>query len=378
MPLPEGAITINYLATSITGLTDSGSKTYKFDSTSPQINGTLNGIAGANDWYISLVDVNASTSDPGAGSGMAAFEYNLNSTGWENYTGPLNLSDGVHNLGLRASDLAGNSVETNQTIQVDTITPVLNLSVTGDSGLNGWYTSNIQINTTASDTGSGVSSLEYDLDNAGWTPYSGTFELTDGSHSLSLRVTDVAENITEGTQNFSVDTLAPTIDSLVTGTEGTNGWYISDVQVNASADDSGSGLSELEVGTDGGAYSIFSDPLVFSDGQHSYQFRATDNAGNLTESALQQVRVDTILPVIDLPKSWELGQTTTFKIQDDGSGLGSVRVVVEDEDERFPKVAWEKKLKSNKFKGEIDWNGRFKDGQLAPQGGEYYAWVKSE
>jgi len=283
VPLPEGKVTVNYIATSITELTDSGSKTYKFDATSPQINGTFNGITGTNTWYISPVDVNASASDPGSGSDMASFEYNLNGVGWENYTGPLSLSDGVHNLSLRASDRAGNSVETNQTVQVDTVTPALNLSVTGASGSNGWYTSNIQIDTTTSDAGSGVSSLEYELDSAGWTPYSGTLELTDGSHNLNLRVTDMAGNVTEGTQNFSVDTFVPTINSSVVGTEGANGWYISAVQVNASADDSGSGLSLLEVGVNDGAYNVYSEPITFGDGLHSYQFRATDSAGNLTE-----------------------------------------------------------------------------------------------
>ena len=123
-----------------------------------------------------------------------------------------------------------------------------------------------------------------------------------------------------------------------------------------------------------GAYSLLR--FLFNNGEHSYQFRAIDQAGNTTETPLQGVSVDTIPPVIDLPASWLLGQTILFKLQDDGSGLAGLRVVIEDEDERYPKVAWRSGLSGNKYKSEIAWNGYFKDGTLAPPGGEYYAWLK--
>ncbi|MGB7876762.1 MAG: Ig-like domain repeat protein, partial [Anaerolineales bacterium] len=376
IPLPQGSGTVNYIATSATGLTALDLSSYKFDNVQLQLDGWLNGTAGSNGWFISSVDVNASVSDPQPASGMAAFEYNLNSAGWESYKGPLNLSDGVHSLKLRASDIAGNTVETNQTIQIDTLTPTLDISVAGTAGTNGWYGSNLQINAAASDSGSGVSAFEYDLNGTGWTTYSDPLDLSDGTYSLSLRVIDNAGNMTEGTQTFLVDTLAPTIDLSVVGAEGSNGWNTTSVHINAAASDSGSGLSVLEVSVDNGDFENYSSPLVFDDGLHTYQFRAFDNAGNLVETTSQQLQVDTIPPVIDLPKSWSLGQATTFKVQDDGSGLANVRLVVEDEDERYPKVTWIEQLSSYKFKGEIDWNGRFKDGQLAPPGGEYYAWVK--
>ena len=376
VPLPEGSGSASFTATSASGLTASGSSPYQHDSVQPQIDGWLNGTNGNSGWFVSSVDVNASASDPAPASGLAAFEYNLNSGGWESFPGSLSLSDGVHSLSLRASDAAGNTVETNQTIQIDTVTPALEIAVNGIVGANGWYSSAVQVSVSASDSGSGVNTVEYDLDGAGWTAYSGPLDLSDGVHSLSLRVIDNAGNIFEGTQTFSVDTLAPVIDFSLTGTEGTNGWYTTTVQVSASANDAGSGLSTMEISVDGGSWNTYSASLVFDDGLHTYQFRATDNAGNTAKSALQQIQVDTIPPVIDLPESWKVGQTTTFKLQDDGSGLASVRLVIEDEEERYPKLTWEESLESYKFKGEIDWDGHFKDGQLAPPGDEYYAWLK--
>ena len=376
VPLPEGSGNTSFTATSASGLTASGSSSYQHDSVQPQIDGWLNGTGGNNGWFVSSVEVNASASDPVPASGLAAFEYNLNNGGWESFPGSLSLSDGVHSLGLRASDTAGNLVETNQAIQIDTVTPALDMSVNGTVGANGWYTSEVQVSVSAFDSGSGVNTVEYDLDGAGWAAYSGPLGLPDGVHSLNLRVIDNAGNITEGTQTFSVDMLAPVIDFSLTGTEGANSWYTTTVQVSASANDAGSGLATIEVSVDGGSWNVYSAPLAFDDGPHTYQFRATDQAGNLSKTALQQIQVDTVPPAIDLPESWKLGQTIPFKLEDDGSGLSSVRLVIEDDDERYPKVTWDESLGSYKFKGEIDWNGRFKDGQLAPPGDEYYAWLK--
>ena len=468
VPLPEGNGTASFTATSVSGLTASGSSSYQRDSVQPQIDGWLNGTAGSNDWFLSTVDVNASASDPIPGSGLAAFDLNLDDGGWESYTGLLSLSDGVHSLGFRASDVAGNTTETAQTIKVDTVTPALDLSVTGTAGANGWYRSDVQVSAVASDSGSGLdtfeynldssgwviysapldlndgthnlsvravdiagntttwtqsfqvdtltpllnltvdgtqgasgwytsgvqvslvasdpdsppstasglSALEYNLDSTGWASYSAPLELSDGIHSLELRASDLAGNVTNGTQSFQVDTTPPALDVNVNGTQGTSPWYISIVQVEAVASDVTSALSKLEVKTDGGDWSAYNAALAFGDGSHSYRFRAWDNAGNLTETALQSLQVDTIPPAISLPESWELGKTVDFDLQDNGSGLARVRLVIEDEDERYPKVTWDDALGSYTFEGVIDWNGRFKDGTLAPYGGEYYATLK--
>ena len=175
IPLPEGAGTVNFTATSSTGLTASNSASYLHDSIQPQINGTLAGTNGNNGWFVSPVDVNASAADPLPGSGIAAFEYNLNNAGWGTFVGPLNLVDGVHSLNLRAIDVAGNLVETSQTIQVDTVTPALNVSVNGTTGANGWYTSAVEVSAVASDDGSGLAALEASTNGGAWSIFTTPF-----------------------------------------------------------------------------------------------------------------------------------------------------------------------------------------------------------
>jgi len=177
-------------------------------------------------------------------------------------------------------------------------------------------------------------------------------------------------------QTIQVDTLVPTLDLTVTGTTGTGNWYNSGVSVSASANDSGSGVASIETSLNGGAYAPYAAPLSLGDGVHSYQFRATDIAGNSIESLVGGLSVDTTPPDISMPESWELGHIARFELQDDGSGLAHLRVVFVEEADRYPKVFWQEGLSGTKFQGEIDWNGRFKGGILAPPGGEYYAKVK--
>lgn len=77
----------------------------------------------------------------------------------------------VHSLSLRAADQAGNQSETSLTVNVDTTTPELTLSLNGAPGAGGWYLSPLEISASASDTDSGLSTLEYTLDGGPWTPY---------------------------------------------------------------------------------------------------------------------------------------------------------------------------------------------------------------
>ena len=131
------------------------------------------------------------------------------------------------------------------------------------------------------------------------------------------------------------------------------------------------------------AYQTYTSPVSFSDGIHTIQFKATDNAGNVTVSTVQTFYVDTLAPEIFIVESWPLGEAVSYTTQDPptgsgqaGSGLAALRIVIEDEDERFAKVAWNEDVSGVKFKGYIDWDGKFKDGTIAPPG-TYFAWIKA-
>ena len=125
VPLPEGAGTASYTATSATGLTASGKIDWLRDSSAPVIDGTFSGTAGTGGWFMSAVDVSVSASDPL--SGLAGLEYNLDGGVYEPFTAPLTLADGVHMLNFRALDMAGNQSELNQNVFVDSLPPEIDM-----------------------------------------------------------------------------------------------------------------------------------------------------------------------------------------------------------------------------------------------------------
>ncbi|NOY98659.1 MAG: hypothetical protein GXP40_05580, partial [Chloroflexi bacterium] len=257
----------------------------------------------------------------------------------------------------------------------DSTPPQIDGTLSGTTGTNGWFVSQVEVSATAADAMSGLAAFEVSVDSGAWTAYAAPLTFSDGGHTVQFRATDNAGNVSEITQGVDVDTIPPAIDLSVNGTSGANGWFVSAVEVSASGSDSGSGLAALEYALDSGAWTAYTSPLTFSDGGHDYRFRAVDAAGNSTETR-GTLNVDTTAPVIDLPSSWTLGRTVGYKVQDGGSGLAVVRVVIEDEDERYPKVAWQETVSGATFSGEIAWDGRWKNGTIAPPG-EYYAWVKA-
>ncbi|NWF64858.1 MAG: Ig-like domain repeat protein [Chloroflexi bacterium] len=145
------------------------------------------------------------------------------------------------------------------------------------------------------------------VDNNGWTSYSDT-TFTDGIHNIQYRAYDNAGNYTETpAQEMKVDTVAPALNVATTGATGQNGWYVSTVTLTSSASDSGSGLVVLEASIDGAPFTNYQSPITLLDGIHSVQFRATDNAGNINQTAPQQIKVDTVTPSLSLATNGTLG-----------------------------------------------------------------------
>jgi len=358
----------------MTGLTANGSQSYQQDKSSPQINGSLNGSTGANGWYISDVSFSASASD--SISGLSTFEYSIDNAVWTPYTSLLTLSDGIHTFNLRAVDNAGNQSETSQTFSIDTLTPTLDLSITETPGNGGWYKSNPQVTVTANDSGSGLASFEYNLDNSGWIAYTGALTLIDGAHTLSVRAMDAAGNVTQTDQQIDVDTITPLINISPNGTRGGGGWYISDLKVNASSSDNGAGLASFEYSLNDSTWTPYIGTLPFTEGQHNLKFRAMDNAGNVTTTPVQTYRVDTTPPFIHMPSNLYLGETTQYSVQDHGSQLAVIKIAIEDSNERYGEIAWEEYPSGTTFSDEFLWNGKFKDKEKAAEG-TYFETIKA-
>jgi hypothetical protein len=256
--------------------------------------------------------------------------------------------------------------------KVDTVPPDVGLDISGVSGTNGWYVSDTTVTAVGADATSGVASKLLTIDNSDWQP---SLTLKEGVYTVTVSVTDNAGHESHSSTPVAVDTTTPSISMSVAGTLGNYGWYKSNIQVTAISTDATSGIATFDVSADGGAYQAYT-PIAFSDGHHTLRFKAVDVAGNLTETPLQEFYVDTIPPVVDLPGSWPLGRDVSYDARDAGSGLLALRIVIEDENEKYAKVAWNRDASGASYSSHLDWNGEFRDQTVAPPG-TYLVWIKA-
>jgi len=328
----EGAHTIVLTARDNAGRTRTLSQSTSLDTQNPVLSAALSGTLGANNWR-TTAELNANASDPAPGSGLAALEYNLDVSGWAAFpeSGVLTMPDGKHNVNVRAKDTAGRTVSSSKSFWLDSIAPNITIDPSGMLGLNDWYTTDLNLAASASDATSGMDVFEYSLDNSEWTTYTAPISLHDGTHSLSFWAQDDAGLAYQIDRTYKVDTRAPQIGGSLSGVPGTNGWYISDVRLSASASDPapGSGVDAFTYILNGGAETSYVGALTLSDGQHTVQLNAQDKAG-LTYSTEQTIKVDTIYPSLNVqttPPNWISNSIAlNGTASDNGSGLSKVEI----------------------------------------------------
>lgn len=342
------------------------------------ISGSLLNCTLQNGWCATSPQLSLNANEPVAGYSILAIEGTLNAETFACSGGAascnVSLNEGDNNFTYWAlSSWGDSSTIGTSTARVDTVSPSLSLDISGTNGTNGWYISPTTITAIGSDATSGLTSALLSINSGVWQP---STTLNEGIYNVVVTASDNAGNTSNASTTLSIDTTTPSINISFTGTAGNNGWYRSGIQVSALASDATSGVGTFEVSTDSSGYQSYTAPISFNDGHHTIQFKAKDNAGNITETPMQEFYVDTVAPSIDLPGEWELGRDVPYNVQDDGSGLESLRLVIEDEDERYSKVAWNQTVSGSSFSKDIDWDGIFKDGTVAPPG-TYLVWIKA-
>ncbi len=133
---------------------------------------------------------------------------------------------------------------------------------------------------------------------------------------------------------YLLDTTPPATTIALSGTQGNNGWYKSDVVVTLTATDEYSGVAEIHYTLDGVSHTASVSSVtvpVDGDGPHTLTYWAKDMAGN--EEAVKEVppvNIDTTLPVITILNVvdggvYELGlfDSPSYTVTDDTSGVAS-------------------------------------------------------
>jgi large repetitive protein len=106
------------------------------------------------------------------------------------------------------------------------------------------------------------------------------------------------------TRIVRIDSTAPVTQASVSGTAGTNNWYLSAVQVSLSATDNFSGVLGSFYRINGGAEQPYTGPFVISaSGTHTVEYWSIDNLNNREVVRSLIVKIDPVAPVVTAASS---------------------------------------------------------------------------
>jgi hypothetical protein len=331
--LTDGPHWIDFYATDVAGNAEPlRSVNVAIDTTPPTSSATVSGTRGSNGWYVSNATVSLNASDDL--SGVAGISYRIDGGAWTEYSGPFLVSEGVHTIEFFAVDAAGNTEETHSIdVSVDTTAPSSTADVSGQPGADGWLVSNVTVSLGATDATSGVAVIMYRVDAGNWTVFAGPFALGEGRHHVDFYAVDLAGNAeVPQSVDVHVDTTPPTTTSALSGTVGSEGWYVSNVTITLTAFDGTSGVASVRYRVDGGAWLAYSGPFAVHEGVHVIDYFATDAAGLSEPLQTVTVQVDTTPPVTGAELSGTAGAdgwfvsnvTVSLNASDATSGPASV------------------------------------------------------
>lgn len=215
--LDEGSHTVQVRAYDLAGNFNESSVSFTVDITAP----SLEIISPDNGSYNSNSSVTVVWTGSDGLSVISGYEVSLDGATWVEAAGTqhtFELTDGVHTIHVRAHDLAGNSVGSNVTLTVDTVSPLLNILSPNDGSYNN--TGNVTVAWVAEDATSGTDRYEVSTDGLNWTAVEDeqhTFSLVDGVHTIHVRAYDLAGNFNVSNVTVIVDTIAPTAEITPTG-----------------------------------------------------------------------------------------------------------------------------------------------------------------
>ncbi len=288
----NGSFAFEYWAVSSHGDTSyKGNTTITVDKETPVVGLNLSGSMGYNNWYVSGVNWTTSLTD--SVSGPSHVNVSVDGTAQSN-PGSY-AADGSHTIKATGYDNAGNSSQTQQTVQIDQTNPVPAYTLNGSLGTNGWYTSAVNWNASATDATSGVYAVGTQLDGASVNNSASIG--TNGSHTLQVTAQDNAGNLNSTSGSFKIDQEDPFVSLNLSGTQGTHSWYTAPVSWSSTASDTVSGLASHTATLNGSATTI--NGSVNSDGTYTLLATAQDNASNQSAQT-RTFGIDQSAPTVSL------------------------------------------------------------------------------
>jgi hypothetical protein len=191
-----------------------------------------------------------------------------------------------------------------------TVCPSTLLDLSGDSGWDQWWMSEVTVNLTAFGGDGGVDYTMYRVDGGLWEIYADGFVISaEGYHTLEYYSVDVMGN-EEPVQTVEVDIeLNPPVTLVgLEGTLGLNGWYTSEVTVTFTVVPSVAPVGGTYYYINDGVYNWYTDPFVLSsEGLNYVDFRTYDEAGWYSSENYFEVMIDAADPWTEYDVTGDLG-----------------------------------------------------------------------
>jgi hypothetical protein len=275
------------------------------------------------------------------GSGMDHYELRIDDGNFNTRVSPYTLpvqTEGIHNITVRAHDVAGNFRDGYVNVNIDTSTPYkFNPTAEPDD----WSTETQPVITfSTTDAISDIHHYEIKIDDGSYTPQTNPYTCppqSDGQHNITVRAFDLAGNTLDSYVDIFVDTTPPN-DFKPTADPAT---WSSNKQptISFTTTDAGSGLDHFEVSINQGTFSSKTSPYKLPpqiDGIHNITVRAIDKVGKSIDRYVD-VYIDTIEPKNYTKLSadttgWTSNNKPTieFSTTDATSGLDHYEVNVDD------------------------------------------------
>lgn len=276
-----------------------GTSSFGVDTTAPTISGASTSTTGK--YTNAAFTVSASDSASGVKElyMMTPSESSYSVVGSTSKTVSASSGNGLYRF--YAKDNAGNSSPTYY-VYYDTSLPTLTLKKSSGTTVTDGYV-NTAFNCTASDTGSGVSYMQYKTPSmTSWTSYtSGTNISTSATNGLyQFRAVDRAGNIS-ASKTITFDTTKPTGTVYGENTAVKSGGATKASYMRFDASDAHSGVKTIYVKKpNASAYTTYAAGTQFTV-NGTYYFYCTDNAGNT--SATYSATLDNVAPVLSCGQS---------------------------------------------------------------------------
>jgi len=243
---------------------------------------------------------------------------------WSYHWNTSSVSDGTHIIIVQAHD-GHNFTQVSITVTVSNFNPRVNAlpMVNITSPLDGTFvTGTVTLMGTASDLDGVIQKVEIRINDGSWNLAIGTSVWnynwdtrvhTDSIHTVSARSFDGNNYSETYTISLTVDNTPPSTTCVISGAEGTNNWWTSNITITLTGMDNTSGIQNTYYKLDNSEWEVYTNSVSLPDeGVHLLLYYSHDVVGNRQTNQSLTIKIDKTNPV-----------TTHALIPDSPTGLNN-------------------------------------------------------